>query len=577
MSFPRLSKLAALLLFIVTACKGVSGDLVWESPCPPEAFGGSTCRDVSRMQRPLDSTNPASPNITFFIRRYYVNTPTSHALWMLDGGPGFSAHAFSPIAAYILNLDASVTVYLADQRGTGLSNYLNCSSPPTANSFDPYNATLVQTFRTCNEETARAYGNISRFFSTHNAAEDYVAAVNAMGSSKVSIYALSYGTYLINTYLQLPNARADAVVLDGPVPANRWVLENNAPWVERVSQDILNLCAQHSAACAEHLGVMGHIPRLVMDAIIDGSLPCLRRLPWLSQHIAAIHSSYMTLDGAAHVLLGPYWWRLYRCSASDVDQLNAFYAYRAVHNVAPPTSDYSYSLASIIGSSELYTINPNDTQTYAAQVVRTAQVFADASPQLVVSLARESLPLYTPNNATYLKFAQPTMPVLITVGTLDPNTPHGLGVWLRDALGPKAQLVTIPYSAHGTLAYNAPCANSIILNFLLAFGAANPDTSCVSTVPVPDFDGLSSDTHELAKTLFNTTNLWNDNPPITPFPPPAPPPGPATASSDTWRGVGIAFIVLTCVFASLSVYLFLQIRKSPSGYEPAGYQRYNGT
>ena len=43
----------------------------------------------------------------------------------------------------------------------------------------------------------------------------------------VHLYAQSFGTYAINTYLQLPGARADVVVLDGPVPPNRWPLENN--------------------------------------------------------------------------------------------------------------------------------------------------------------------------------------------------------------------------------------------------------------------------------------------------------------------------------------------------------------
>jgi pimeloyl-ACP methyl ester carboxylesterase len=547
-------------LCFVSAIGAASNALVWEAPCPPEAEGGEACKDVARMQRPLDSANPSGQNITFFIRRYYNTVPTDRALWMLDGGPGFSSHAFAPIALYILTLDSAITVYLADQRGTGLSSRLTCSAPPTAGSFDPYNATLVQQYRACNEETALKYGNISQFFSTHSAAEDFAAAIELINPAKVAIYALSYGTYLINTYLQLPNARANVVVLDGPVPSNRWVLENNAPWVERVSMDVLYTCAQASAACAQHLGQVGLLPRFVMDAIIDGSLPCLKRLPWLSQHVAAIHSSYMTLDGEAHVLLGPFWWRLYRCSDSDVQQLNTFHAYRTAVNVAPPPSDYSYPLAVIVGASEVYTINPRDTQTYAAQVNRTAQVFADASPQLILSLARERLPLYKPNNATYLKFARPTMPVLITVGTLDPNTPHALGVWLRDALGPRAQLVTIPYSAHGTLAYNAPCANSIILNFLLAFGAAAPNLSCLPSIPVPDFDGLTDASKQLSQQLFNTPNLWNDATPVPPYPP-----QPATtcpSSNDSlWRQTTFALIGISVFLMLLCTYLTVRITR----------------
>ena len=48
--------------------------------------------------------------------------------------------------------------------------------------------------------------------------------------SKVAIYAMSYGTYALNAYLQLDDAQADVVVMDGPVPPQRWALENDAEW-----------------------------------------------------------------------------------------------------------------------------------------------------------------------------------------------------------------------------------------------------------------------------------------------------------------------------------------------------------
>merc|ERR1712070_326890 len=95
------------------------------------------------------------------------------------------------------------------------------------------------------------------------------------GPSSVVIYALSYGSFLLNSYLKLEQAPADAVIIDGPVPADRWTLENSAAWSSRVAQDVMKLCASQSTQCARLLGAQGQIPELTMDSQIDGSLHCL--------------------------------------------------------------------------------------------------------------------------------------------------------------------------------------------------------------------------------------------------------------------------------------------------------------
>jgi hypothetical protein len=82
---------------------------------------------------------------------------------------------------------------------------------------------------------------------------------------------------------------------------------------------------------------MGHIPKLVMDSIIDGTLPCLANLSWLSardgQFWAASYNNYCT-GGAtlstAHLCLAPFWYRLHRCSSTDITQLNFFHVYMQV-------------------------------------------------------------------------------------------------------------------------------------------------------------------------------------------------------------------------------------------------------
>eukprot|EP00762_Andalucia_godoyi_P006031 ANDGO_00105.mRNA.1 hypothetical protein PPTG_15474 len=564
----RLLVVFAIVAILCGYANASMDSLQW-GPCPANPLSADA-NDCATLMRPLDPLNASSTTIGIFIRRYYDRSvgPSNNSLWMLDGGPGFSSAVFAPIAKVVYGLDKSLTVYLADQRGTGLSNYINCASPPTAAYFDPFNATMVAMFDACNMDIVNRYGAVSRFYSAHHAAQDLKAAVDAVAPAKVAVYALSFGTYITNIYLQLPGARADAVVFDGPVPPNRWALENNAEWVSRVSRDVLSDCATHSAACAAHLGTLGLIPRFVMDSIIDGTLPCLAKLPWLTQHIAATDAAFMTLNGAAHVLQGPFWWRLYRCSDLDVQQLNTFRTYRSQSASVPVSQEYSYALGTIIGASEVYSFasgpvgSPGGPMSYDQQVYETGRVFADASPQLVVSRIRRVLPLYTPDPSTYKKFASPSMPVLVMVGTLDPNTPHGLGRWFVDGLGPSATLVTIPFSAHGTVAYNAPCANAIAFSFLFSFGSVMPDMSCLNTIPVPDFDGVTVDIQQMSQLYFGTTNLWNDVPLIPPFSKPvscsSSSGGQEGMSDAKWMAIVISLGATTAVFAVLSVLLFVQ-------------------
>ena len=262
-------------------------------------------RDCANMTFALDPVgDPLGATINFFVRRYYSGaSPTPKALFMFQGGPGFSSVAFDGAGPYWNSIDPDVTVYMADNRGIGASSPIGCPDTEAAGFIRPYwfdytNSTLEQQYTACNAEIAASVSTNAIFYSTHYAALDYVAfmgALRASGTTHISLYCLSYGTFLCNMILlhyelnTLPafTTPPDAVALDGPVPGNRWKLEDSSSWNSVVAGDNLNACVKYSAACQQHLGLFAHIPRLVMDAIRDGSLPCLAKLPWLTQRRAA--------------------------------------------------------------------------------------------------------------------------------------------------------------------------------------------------------------------------------------------------------------------------------------------------
>ena len=561
----------ALLLVLSLLAPAVlaapAASITWGA-CP----AGESGNDCAFVPLPLDPAAPNGTTLDIFVRRFYAagKPPPVDSIWMVYGGPGDSGSSFSFVAGLWASAGTR-TVYLFDQRGSGQSAFMTCSNPP-GSFFFPGNASYLAQLDGCLAEILQNNATTLPFITTYNAAVDFRALVALVNPRTVAVYALSYGTYLMNKYMQLPGARFDAVVLDGPAPPNRWALENNAPWVSQVAMDVAAVCAQHSPTCAAALGANGHLPRLVMDAIIDGTLPCLQQLPWLSQESVSHLANFLTGNQSAHVLAGPFWARLKRCSASDVAQLNVFYARRQQMNAPPPppppgaprATDYAFGMAINIGASEVYSYAPAAGQAlaYEQQVLLSSRVLADATVELLVSYARLTWPLYTPNATYYRKFAAPTVPVLVIVGTLDPNTPHGNGPWFQSGLGAHVKLVTVPFAAHGTLAFGADCANGIILDFLLSFGA-QLDTACLATIPVPDFDGVTADGKTIAAEYFGAgVTLWNGplvpsppSPPVPPSPPaPSPTPAPAHHDNSGLTGGSKAGIALgTLVVAALLI------------------------
>lgn len=302
------------------------------------------------------------------------------------------------------------------------------------------------------------------------------------------------------------------------VPPNRWSLENNAAWASQVAEDIADVCVTQSSICKEHIGDEAHLPMLVRDAVVDGTLPCLSKLSWLNathaQHVLANYNNYLASGSGKRILLGPFWYRLYRCSESDVDQLNVFNAVRQsnAYSYQSPL-DYSLGLAINIGTNELYSYAGSTALTYTDQLLLTSRVFNDASPQLVTSYAKyvHNFPQYNYSESKYyLQFAKPTVPVLVVVGTLDANTENGLGPWFRNGLGKHAQLVVVPYASHGTFAYGQDCINGIIMNFLSSLGQDKINRTCLPHIPAPNFDGSTQDSQDFAYDNFGTYDLWNN-------------------------------------------------------------------
>jgi len=538
--------LLAVVLVLSQANQVELGDQVIEwGECPPDQDTSSFTMTCANVTLPLNYDDPSMGNVTAFVRRFYVEQPTNSSIWMIAGGPGDSTRMLVPACDYFLAMNPTYTCYNQDARGTGLSSFMSCgkNGQPVA-PFNPYNETVMNQYEDCFTQIITEYGTDLQYYSTYNAAHDLVSVVNLVNPELVHIYAQSYGTYSLNTYLQIPSARADAIVLDGPVPPNRWPLENNAEWVSKVAQDVAYGCASGSSVCENRLSRMAHIPQLVMDSIIDTTLPCVQNVTWLDgggqgngQFWTSIYNNYVA-GGAndratAHIALGPMWFRLHRCNASDIEQLEYFNQVMQVKvNYPVQWEDYSLGAAINIAVNELYSYSPNPL-SFEHQKLRSSRMFGSAGVELLIAYAKNmsnpAFPPYQVNPTVFKHFATPPCPMIIMVGTMDVNTENGLGYWFQQGLGPMAELYNVPYNAHVTLSFDNPCPDSIMLNFFNSLGT-DYDTSCLAEMAseVPDWAGSTQSSQNFSMSLFGTYDLWNDG-----FAVDVPPPVPPTCTNTT--------------------------------------------
>lgn len=507
-----------LLVLSIWTCLCNAQSIVWEQ-CPPdqityEGYTSMFMKDCAFIPFPLNRNNPADGNINIFVRRFYATNPTAEGIWYNNGGPGFSLVATAPIADFLVSANSNWTVYLQDHRGTGLSSPVNCpdGNPPA---LDPYNSTTTHAYSKCMDSIAVEFGSKLQYYTPDAAAADLGDTIKLTNLNHVSIVSLSYGTYMTNVLLKREDVKIDTVILDGPVAPGRWYTGDGIFRNRLAAENLLRTCAETSARCKSLFGSMGHLPMLVMNAIIDKTLGCLDKLPWLASAQAQFQLTLWVSNMAAikehQPLLGPLFSRLYRCSESDVAQLNVFREWQqGISSYIAPTIDDSLALGLNIGGSELYAANKETELNYDQQVQQVGRSFASGGGEIAMSYVRYETK-WKPYefNATNRKIARPSMPVYVLVGTLDPNTENGLGTWFRDGLGPYAQLIEVPYEVHGTFNYYNACVQGIVLQILATRGAGPIDQSCLALLPPPDFDGVEEATQQMSMTAFGVKDLWN--------------------------------------------------------------------
>lgn len=236
-------------------------------PCTvPGSSESVRCGDL------LVPENPARPDGRQ-IKLHFVVVPALERvagrapLFELAGGPGIAA---SNGASYFLtdgrfhrqNRD----VVLVDQRGTGESSPLRCPELELAASLSSmYPPDAVRRCR----RTLDRHADLAQY-DTRNTVFDLEAVREALGYETVDLFALSYGTRLALTYIDLFPARVRSAVLMGVVPADARIPLWHARNGQQTLDDLFADCAADSSCAAAYPRLREQWQRVVKNRAFDG-------------------------------------------------------------------------------------------------------------------------------------------------------------------------------------------------------------------------------------------------------------------------------------------------------------------
>jgi len=440
-----------------------------------------------RVVVPVDRSGLAVPTTTTLtlnvMWRPAVVADTNGALFALAGGPGQAATPFAAdFAAVLAPALQTRDLVVFDQRGTG-AGALDCPGAALA-------STLQQYVQNC----AAELGPGRAYYTSKDSALDLDAVRQAVGADQVTIYGVSYGTYVAQLYARLFPTHTAALVLDSvvaPTGVDAFLRSNftSIPSVLAANcakglcrgitrtpySDLKKLVARVQAKGSLSLSYVnssGHVVRIgvnqsdlfyFMAEIFSFDAAVRARLP------GAIRSA---LAGDTYPL-----GRLFAPSSSGTTS-NAelsdtlYLATRCTEENFPWVSSDSTStrqskLSTVLGGIAASTFNPFTAGT-ALSVSDINYCLYWPAPTVPVDPTVTAPP--------------PNIPVLVLSGQEDDVTPAVDGKQVA-ALFPQAVRLSVPYTGHSVTSDIWPTASTCVSKALASFFGGAPVASCANAGP----------------------------------------------------------------------------------------------
>ncbi|MFI0942826.1 alpha/beta hydrolase [Streptomyces sp. NPDC021020] len=486
-------KVAVVLgvLSLSATCLAVAGPvsattLSWYPCAQPDGPADQQCADLSV---PVDYRKPDGAHLTLRLTRLVSDRPAARrgTLLVVPGGPGGSgvetlAHNGPALRKA---LSGAYDLVSLDPRGVGGSTAVGCGL--SADDRDVMNLRSwpdpggdirdsVARAQRIADACARNGGATVDSYSTANEVRDIERFRRALGTAKLSIYGVSYGTYVSAAYAQEHSEHTDRVVLDStgdpdPARVERGWLANTAAGADERFPDFARWAAdpaRNELQLAQHAGdvrplVLALADRLdrtpratttagrpftgnILRQAVQQALSNDVNFPWLAQLIKDAENPRSTLD------LPPG----YATPMPDRD---------AAVFTATQCNDVSW---------------PHDVRDYA-RAVATDRILHPLTAGQPVNITPCAFWHTEPADKPIHITSDGPSNILMLQNLRDPVTPYFGALRMRTALGGRARLVTVDQGGHGSYHANGQaCGDQAVTEFLLTGHRPPADLRCTA-------------------------------------------------------------------------------------------------
>jgi pimeloyl-ACP methyl ester carboxylesterase len=485
-----------------------------------------TCYPVAM---PLDHDDGASSRMTVNFGVKPAADKSREALLVLFGGPGDPA-VYS-LGRWLQRISPEMRqrfeIVTMDLRGVRASEAMDCAQASVDFSFVPpwtyeeaERLTLAEGAKTaaaaCVQELNRA-PEVLQHYNTMQAAADLETFRILMGYSSWSIYSLSYGTQLAQTYVTQYPGRTKALVLDGAVDLTVDLLgygRDLALAQNSIVQQLDSSCAslpECKTAFSDSRGKVATFtaPTEVYDLLFKQLLEAAAPVQ-LKNADGTVQESSLGAYDLEYALAGSvgspggrarFLWAL--AQAYQSEDFAPLYRIadgqpEAFSNIpaSEKKPDIAGKSAPGMSSGVFWTFVCNDYGSPAgatyedrfAQFVANAQPYVDEGLRLHAPFFSEAVcadwPLVSQDVVRPAPFMGKDVPTLVIGAEADANVPYSHAVQIAQHLH-MGQLVTVSGSQHVSYSYHISCVNQAVEALLLEGALPAEDLRCTD-----DFVGV---------------------------------------------------------------------------------------
>ncbi|MEU5686065.1 hypothetical protein DEJ48_02475 [Streptomyces venezuelae] len=478
---------AALSTTTATAATGRTS-LDWR-PCAEAGGGGRKLdarQECATVEVPVDYADPEGARTTIAISRIAAENPSTRrgVLLLAPGGPGGSGLDNPSGKGQRLPQEIRDRYDLIgiDPRGMGRSAPVDCGFDPAdlgTSKQRPWPAAdgsvtaTMETARRMSAACAHNGGDLIRHISTANNARDLDLVRAALGERKLSVWAVSYGTYATAVYGQLFPHRTDRVVLDSvddpdPKRVGRGWLAAHEQGVEDTFPEF--------AAWASAPGTPDRLAGTPAEvrALVLGLAARLDRapIPWPGANPAELNGDVLRQS----VLTALY-------DPDDFSRLAELI--RAARDgrtppapPSPPAAILQNSVAVGAGTLCNDIAWPKSAAVYAKGVAASRAAFPLTAGMPRNAMLCAAWP-YRPKEAPVRITDDGPSNVLLVQNERDPATPLAGARKMRGALGERARMVVVNSTGHDSYLDNGnACGDRVVTHFLATGERPGKDTYC---------------------------------------------------------------------------------------------------